>query len=352
MLRDVRSSFLAPRLIGLKYTTASNAVTIGEGVGSASITSAGTGQGVIAFRRAFARRPIVVASPSSADIAAGGYVITGTNTYPAATGLTVTTANSSVSADDGTCYMLALGYDQRDGTRYSRRSNVVRGEVDQGKIVALRIDTSKTTLATGITINNRAGFIWTRNGTGDVTITLRSAFAHTSFVAVGTAVSATGQQVMTDVTASNTVRVKVFTNGGTTPADGIVNLICYGDAQGPGERAVGNPLMNDQRRPQLFGYSIIYTSGVPTYDFNSGDATLAATATGRVTFTHRQAYRREPIVVALPIFNIATQCCTIDNSSSTAFEVKNFSSGNALADCANGGGFQLIGIGWDDPSEY
>lgn len=352
MLRDVKSSFLKPRLLSLKYTTASNVVTVNEGIGSAIITSAATGSGVCTWRRAFARRPIIVANASASDVAAGGFVSGTANTYPTATGHTFLSVNSSATADDGTTYALVLGYDTRESIRYSRRANTARGELDQSKIIAMRIDTSKTTLATGITVNNRAGLVWTRNGTGDVTIQLRSAFANSSFVVVGTAVLATGQIVQPHVSASDTFQVKVFTNGGTTPADGIVNLLIVGDAQGKSERVPATPLVNDQRRPLIFGYSVIYAAGVPGYDLNSGDATLTDTATGRTTFTFGTAFRREPIVVAWPIPNTGVQCCTIDTSSATAFEVKQFSAANALADCTNGGGFQLIGVGWDDPSEY
>ena len=350
MLRDIRSPFLKPRIIGLKYTTASNVVTIGQGVGSATITSAATGSGVCSWTRAFARKPLVVATADSNDIAAGGFVSGTTNTYPASTGFTMKTVNSSATADDGTCYAAILGFDMKDPTRYSRRSNVLRGDSDQTKIVACQINTASTGT---VVINARNVSVQTRTGTGDITLKLRSAFANGSFVAVATAKSTTGQIVQCQVTGSDTVRVKVFTNGGSTPADGIVNLLLIGDAQGTSERAGGAmPAVSDQRKPVIFGYSVIYASGAPTYDFNSGDATLGNTATGRTTFTFNQAFAREPIVVAMPIANTGVRCCTIRSASSSAFEVGQFSSGNSLAVCTDGGGFQLIGIGFDDATEY
>lgn len=349
MLRDIRSSFLKPRLISLRYTTASNAVTINQGKGSATITSAATGSGVINFTAAFARRPIMVATASSADIAAGGFVSGTANTYPTTKTMTLLSVNSSATADDGTVCALALGYDSKDATRYSRRANAVYGDLDQTKIIALRVDTSGSGT---VTINNRAVFSLTRTGTGDVTLTLRSAFANASFVAVGTAIKTTGQIVMTDVTDSHTVRVKVFTNGGTTPADGIVNLLCVGDGQGNGERAIRDVAKSDQRKPILFGYSTINAAGAVGYDLNSGDATLVDTATGRTTFTFLQAFAREPIVVAWPIPNTGVQCCTLRASSASSIEVGQFSSGNSLAKCTDGSGFQLIGIGFEDSSEY
>lgn len=350
MLREIRSSFLAPRLMALKYTTASNAVTVSAGLGCVNISSNAAGRGIFTFRPAFARRAIMVATASSADVAAGGFASNFAGAYPSALGHTLTTVNSSVSGDDGTCYALALGYDSRDATRYSRAANLVRGEIGKTKIIAIRVNTAGSGT---VTINARAVLSIARTGTGDVTLTLRSAFTHTSFVAVASAVSATGQIVQTDVTSSSSVRVKVFTNGGTTPADGLVNLLLVGDIQSDSEKAVEGSVMSDQRKPILFGYSIVYAAGAPTYDLNSGDATLVDTATGRVTFTFNQAFRRDAIVVATPMpINSTTQCCTIDNSASTGFEVKQFNAGNALVDSANGEGFQLIGVGFDDPSEY
>lgn len=349
MLRDVRSRFLKPRLLAIRYTTASNVVTINQGIGSFKATSASTGSAVCTWTRQFARRPIIVASASASDIANGGFVSGTANTFPTALGHTFLSVDSTATADDGTVKALILGYDSRDATAYSRRANVVRGEMDQSKIVALRIDTSGSA---STTINARAVFSLTRNGTGDVTVKLRSAFANASFVPVGTAVSTTGQIVNTTVTASDTFRFEVFTNGGTTAADGIVNLIVVGDAQGNGERVAAGPLMSDQRKPLLFGYSVIYAGGVPGYDLNSGDATLTDTATGRTTFTFQQAFRREPIVVAMPIANTGVQCCTLRASSSSAIEVGQFSAANALADCTDTSGFQLIGIGFDDSNEF
>lgn len=352
MLRDIRHPYLSPRLVSLKYTTASNVVTINQGVGSATITSAATGSGVVTFSRAFARKPLLVATASSNDVAAGGFVSGTANTYPTATGFTTKTVNSSATADDGTAYCLFLGYDQKDAVRRSRRANVVRGDLDQSKVVALRIDTSKTTIATGVTINARAVRAFTQNGTGDVTLSLRSAFANSSFVAVGTAVLATGQIVQVHVTNSDTVQVKVFTNGGTTPADGVVNLILVGDSQGPAERTAATPAMSDQRKPVLFGFSVIYSGGVPALDFNLGDATLVDTSTGVTTHVFTQAFARTPIICAYPIANTGVQCCTISGDSSTGFVVRQFSSANAAADCTDASGYQVIGIGFDDGSEY
>jgi hypothetical protein len=242
----------------------------------------------------------------------------------------------------------------KDAVRGKRRANVVRGDMDMTKVVAMRVDTSQSTLALGVTVNNRAVLTYTKNaGNGDVTIKLRTAFSNSSFVCVATAVLTTGQIVQTHVTSSDTFQIKVFTNGGTTPADGIVNIILLGDAQGTGERVGGAlPAQNDQRKPVMFGYSVVYASGVPALDFNSGDATLVDTATGVTTFTFLEKFARTPIIVAMPVSNTGVQCCTIAADSSTGFAVRQFSSANALADCTDTAGFQVIGIGWDDSTEY
>lgn len=348
MLRDIRCPFVKPRLTAVKYTTASNVVTISTGVGAVTGTSAAAGNAVLSVTRGYARKPICVANASSLDVAAGGFVAGTNNLYPTAIGHTLKTVNSAASGDDGTCHAVFLGFDYRDATRYSRRTNAVRGDFDQSKVVAFRCNTASSG---SVTINARNVSVNTRTGTGDITLNFRTAFASAPVV-IATAVLATGQIVMVDTVTASSVRLKAFTNGGSTPADAIINVIVVGDTQGPGERCACVPAVTDQRKPVMFGYSVVYAASVPGYDFNSGDATLTDTAIGRTTFTFREKFAREAIVCAMPITNTGVQCCTIDTSSATAFEVKQFSSANSLARCTDTSGFQVIGIGFDDSSEY
>ena len=349
MQREIRSSFLNPRLQAFKYTTASNVVTISQGAGAAAITSAATGSGVLTFKPGCCRRPICVANASSVDIAAGGFASGTTNTYPAASGFTLKTVNSSAVADDGTCHAVFLGYDSRDATRYSRRANAVRSSLDHTRVLAFRCNTAGSG---SVSINARNVSV-TSSTTGDIVLNFRTAFANSNPTVIATAVLGTGQIVMVDAVSASSVRLKSFTNGGTTAADAIINVIVVGDSQGPGEKAGGAmPTTSDQRKPIIFGYSVIYAAGVPGYDLNSGDATLVDTSGGTTTFTFREKFAREPIICAMPITNTGVQCCTINTSSSTGFQVLQFSSANSLADCTNGGGFQLIGIGFDDATEY
>ena len=347
MLRDVRSPFLRPRLFGVKYNTASNVYTQNTGIGFLKGTSGSSGSAVTTFVRAFARRGCVVANASSLDVGNGGFVGGTANTFPQASSHTLVSNNKSGSPTDGTVHALFLGFDSKEFGRYKKTANVVRCDFDQGHIRAFRINTTSST----ITINGRNATL-VKNGTGDVTITLKNTSAAVSLpVVVGTALSATTLICNTDAVTTTSFRIKLSNVAGSL-TDGIVNILCLTDDQGTAERVAATPLMSSQRKPILFGYSAVYASGAPGYDFNSGDATLVNTATGRVTFTFKEAFRREPIVVAMPIANSTTQTCTIDNSSSTAFEVKNWTSGSALANPTDTAGFQLIGIGWDDPSEY
>lgn len=351
MLREVRSSYLKPRLLGLAYTRTASAVTVGQGVGSVTGVAGATGIATLTWTRGFARSPIVVTTPSTADVAAGSSIISAS--APTSTGEILQTLTSAGAGDNGTGYVGVLGYDSNVTSPGIRYANVARGEMDQTKIIALRVNTASPGT---VTINSRAVFSLTRTGTGDVTLTLRQAFANSGFVALATAVSNTGVSVGTDVTDSKTVRIKTFTAGGTTPADALVNVILIGDGQGTSERVAAGPLMNDQRKPLLFGYSVGVTAGVPSLLTNSGDVTIADTGTGVIGITFRQAFRREPIIVSSMIYDSTSNNVIANvgaNSSASAFEIRTYASGGAtLTDSALGGGPQIIGVGWDDPSEY
>ena len=347
MLREVRSPCIRPRLVGLRYTTSSSTAAIGTGVGSAKITSAATGSGVISFTRGFGRRPIVVANASSLDIAAGGYVGGTTNTYATAIGNTLVTRNTAATADDGTAHVVILGYDSRvpDVLPYTARNNVCRCDFDQGIVKCFKVDTTNS----AITINARnATFV--KNAPGDVTLTFRSAFASTP-VAVATPYSSSCLICMIDTITSRSVGVKVYNKAGTL-TDGVFYLLVLGDGQGPSERVAATPLYSDQRKPIIHGCSIVYVSGVPTFDFNTSFG-LTDTATGRTTFTWPTAgVAREAIVIATAIENTGVRYCTIDSATSSGFEVKQWSSAPALADCTDTSGFQLIVVGFQDASEY
>lgn len=347
MLREIRSPFLKPRIIPFKVTTAANVATIGNGIGDITATSDATGKAVVSVSRAFARRPIVVANASSADVAAGGYVAGVTNTFPAATGTTLYTYDTSASGDDGSMYGIMLGYDMKDATRYGRRANVLRARRTKSAMIAFQVNTASSGT---IVIGTKSASL-VRNGTGDITLTFKPAFSNNAVSAIATPVSATAAVAMVASTDATSVRVKIFSTAGVA-ADGIVNIIVVGNYSMTGSCEHYAPVSSRQRKAIILGYSIVYASGAPGVDFNSGSATLTDTATGRCTFTFAQKFARETIICAMPIANAATRYCTIDNSASTGFEVKNWSSAPALADPSDTAGFQVIGLGFDDACEY
>ena len=345
MLREIRNAFVGPRIVTFGYTTNSNAVTQIEGVGDVKITSAATGSGVASFYRAFGRNSIVVANTSSVDVAAGGF--TAMTATPSATGFTLISKNPSNAADDGTVYGVALGFEARDATRYRKDCNVLVCRDTSMRVQAFQVNTASS----GTIVINKRNATLTRNGTGDVTLAFRSAFGNDA-ICIATPVGATCAVCNVAAVSATSCQIKC-TNSAGSAADAVFNLLVIGDGSRNAGAAIRGPVRSDQRLPYLFGYTVIYTSGVPAYTINSGDATLTDTATGRATFTFKEAFARESIVCAMPISAGTTmKRCQIDTSSSTGFEVKHFSAAPALEDPADTYGFNVIGIGFDDSTEY
>ena len=348
MLRDVRMGFLKPRLLGFNYKTASNVVTMNAGVGSAVISSSAAGTASHTFTRSFARRGLFVATAGS-DVANAAYVGGTNNTFPTALGFSPIARNASASNTDGTVHCLHLGFDSLETLRFKQDANVVRSEFDQGVLQAFRYNSTTPTI-----LNGARQFSIVKSGTGDVTLTFKNAPSGSkNCVVCAIPVSASALVCNISTVSGLSVRILTFSTAGSA-TDAQVNVLVYQDAQGPSEKVSCTPLMSSQRKPILFGYSVLYASGAPTLEsvLGSTDVTIANTATGRVTFTFAQGFQRAPVMIATAINNTATRYCTIDNVSNTAFEVKNWSSAPALANPTDGSGFQVIGIGFNDATEY
>lgn len=349
MLRDFRSPFLAPRLAAYKYNVNGTTKTQSLGVGSASVVANGTGVSTVTWGRPFGRTAVTVVSPNN-DVAAGSYAYN-VSPFSSVTGTKVNTVDRTLTQSNGTVNGITLGWDQRDATRYTRRANVVRGDFDQTGIVALQVNTSGSG---SVTINKRAVFSLTRNGTGDVTIVLRRAFATANITGAATCVGSSPLSCTLSCSGADTFRLRGFTANSTTPADGIFNVIIVGDLQGVGERTASTPVMSDQRKPILFGYHVTTTAGTQTLAIGTGDVTITKPNTGRCALTFTQAFAREAIVVACASFEASGQVvlANVDVSSSTGFEVKVYNASASLTDPVAGGGFSVIGVGFDDATEY
>ena len=58
----------------------------------------------------------------------------------------------------------------------------------------------------------------------------------------------TGQIIQVGTVTASSVQLKAFTNGGTTPADAIINVIVVGDGQGVSRAGEGGRLPGRQVR--------------------------------------------------------------------------------------------------------
>ncbi len=117
MLRSVKSSQRAPRVIALQIAWSAGVPSIVSGLGStdATLTDEGTGDVTITFAKAFARAPIVVASP----IAASGDAIVTLDAQPgvASCRLNVWDGTDGTTAKDNIpLNVIIVGYDSADQT--------------------------------------------------------------------------------------------------------------------------------------------------------------------------------------------------------------------------------------------
>lgn len=342
MLRDIKSPFLRPRLIPFTVTK-STAYSLACGTGSVTPVAGSTGVTNLDFSTAFARTQISVVTAMSSDVASGGYAVTNMGT---ASRIQVGTFAPAGTGDDGSFSGFTLGYDSPETQRCMRRANSVRSYNDAQRIEAFQVNTASEILI------GKGRATLTINGTGDVTITLKQAFSSSAVSATATPVSATGAVCMIHSISASAIRVKCFTTAGVA-ADKTFNIIIVGSDSISTTRGSGSIVRTSQRKPVLFGYRIAYSSGVPDYSINSGDATLTDAGTGESAFVFRQAFRREPVIVASTIAGAGTtRYSTITGSTSAGFTVLQFDSTPSAADPADNAGFSVVGIGFDDPSEY
>lgn len=350
MLRDVRCGFLKPRLIGLNYNAPGTGVTINAGKGSAAITSTVSGVAVITFARSYARRGCFVATAGS-DVGSASYVgSAAVSNFPTALSYNPVSRNSSATHAGGTVHCLNLGFDSVETLRFKQDANVVRSEFDQGVLHAFKYDSTTPSISVGA-----RHFSIVKNGTGDVTLTFKNSAMSAATSAVVCAIPVSASDLVCNISTVSGLSVRILTfSTGAVATDSPVNVLVYLDAQGTTERVACTPLMSTQRKPILFGYSVLYTAGAPVLEsvLGSTDVTIANTATGRVTFTFANAFKRIPIMIATAGENTTTRWCTIDNVTTSAFEVKNWTSAPALGNPTNGSGFQVIGIGFNDATEY
>ena len=344
MLRELKTAFLRPRLIGFKATAASGVATLGSGLNEVTVASSGTGIVTSTFKQPFNRTAITVGALSSADVAAGGYIQY--NATPGGVSTQLKTCANGGSADDGTVYGLTLGYDSSDATRYRKDAYVVHASRRVSRLLGFQVNTATSS----IVIGGRHATL-SKTGTGDVTLTLRTAFGNANVVAIPTIVGTTALSIGVESTSASQVRIKIFNSGGTA-TDATFNLLVFGSNDRDGTYQIGGSVENEQRKPRLIAGHIRYDgSGVPSIIVGTGDYTLVDTATGRATLTYKEAFRREAIVVCT--LGIGTSVWpTVTASSASAVEIRNHNAAGTLQDPGSNGGAMFLALGSDDPSEY
>ena len=347
MLRQIRSAFNSPRLCYCKYASSGSTISQTVGVGGIKLTSSGTGIGNAVMNRTFGRNAIVVASPSSADIDGGGTV---SGTIPSASSFTLTTAaHNGGAADDGTAYAMVLGYDARDATRGTPTNGILTSRIGGTRLEGFVFDGATSTITVGA-----KNATLTKNGTGDFTLTFRNPFGTGKTVAVASCVAA--RVAMVESCDAKSVRIKMYVTSSAAASDAtaVHVLVAGSDSNNNGEATLSMPVMSSSRKPRIFGYSVTYTTQAPAYTIGTGDATLADTAVGSATFTFTTPFARAPVVVAMPVGPAlnTVKFCQINSCTATAVNVKILTAAAGAVDPDDGNGFNLIGLGWDDATEY
>lgn len=347
MLRTIGNPRIAPRLMGFKGTSDSGSGSLAfSTLDFPTVASAADGQLALTLAQPFSRTPILVGTPSSADVGASGAVIIPSD--PSATTATFQTHDGS-AGDDGTMYGLVVGWDsyQDDYLDWGRVGAPfpVKGTWISPRMTRLKVTGHATTPAVNIGSSHVQSL--TRNDAGDYTITFKRAFCSTDVVAVGLPINTAAAAIHIVSTAVNSVRVLTSESG--SGADMVFYLLVMGtdslESSGLHRRSVHLP----ERLSRLHALHVSYSTGTPSLTVGSGEVTLTDTGTGQLTVTYARAFPTgcEPIVLANK--NTAGNVTLEAAASSTGFQLNFWNGAGAAADPAD---VHILILGSEDPDEF
>jgi len=345
MLRALKHAFNAPRLMGVKATSAATVATVNISPDDyASAVSASDGKIVLTLKDVFSRAGVCVGSPFSVGVGASGAVlISGDPAYNTAE---FTTHDGTV-ADDGSFNGLILGYDslETDYIGYGKQEApfTVKSTWNSPRIEVFKITPHATTPA----INIGAGkATLTRNAAGDYTVTFKRPFSSDNVVAVPCVIAASAAHHHVVSCSATAVRVLVGAAGSGSDTNPFYLVVKGSDNpqyQGNHRKTV----RVSDRLPRLIAGHISYSAGTPSIVKGTGDFTITDTGTGVLTVTFINDFAREPIVVG----NKDTAGLVTLNAaaSTTGCVLDAFNGAGAAADPAD---LHFMAFGFDDVDEY
>lgn len=334
MLRPVKTPTLLNRVIAFRGTN-DGADSFDNQIGSGDITFTygDVGETTAAIKTPYRRGSVVVAGIGT-DVADGGYVaLNNAATATDKDSFQLDTFAPAGTADAGTVYGLCLGSDSNFTDNFGRDKTVVTTSA-RPRLIGFRCS------ASAIVQGTRDG-TFTDNGTGDFTITFRTAFGSGRVVAIPNVISATGGSALVESVSATAVRIKTF-NTSNVAADLPFTLIVMGWDTVSESWNKRKPILNSQRKPRLMGFNITGT-GTAALSFDGGGS-LTDNGTGDYSITFDKAFTRPPIVV---VTGNASRACVQATPTTSACRVLTFNAAHSAADAL----CSVLVLGYDSPDE-
>ena len=278
-----RCRHLSPLLTGFQFTsTGGTSAVVDHGSNDfPSITCGAAGKVVAAQQETacFNRGPVVVGSPG-ADVADGGFAMF--DTLPADGAITMELAGAAGSGDDGTGYVIAMGFGDADTDRFDD-AQIVRTTINDGKLLGWRITNNGTVAVASGGLQASVA----RVSTGIVTLTfspghpkIRSAKA--------TPINASCRAERITSFDGDSITVKITDEGGTVQdSDFTLLVLVSGNMDSSG--GYRDPLRVPQLYPEIVCGRVLDTAGTPSITLggatNGVDFALTDNGVGDITVT-------------------------------------------------------------------
>lgn len=345
MLRALKHSFNAPRLLGVKATSDAGSCTVN--ISSDDIVtaaSASTGKAYLTLGDVFYRPGVNVGSPFSTSVGASGALLIDADPTFAIQSFKT---HDGTNPDDGAFNAFILGYDSADSDYISYGRQLapftVKNAWNSPRLELFKITPHATTPV--ISIGSGKATL-TRNAAGDYTVTFKRAFSSDNVVAAACVIASSAAHHHIVSCSATAVRVLVGASGSGSDSNPFYLVVQGSDNPQYGSRHRKTTRVSD-RLPRLIAGHVSYSGGTPSIVDGTGDFTVTDTGTGVLTVTFVNPFLREPICLAnqdaagLVTYNAA--------ASVTGLVIDCFDGAGAAADPAD---LHFMAFGFDDASEY
>lgn len=322
-----RCRHLSPILTGFQFTTTGGAsAVVDKGSNDfTSITCGAAGKAVASQGETalFDRGPIVVGSPG-ANIADGGFAMF--DTLPASGAITMELAGAAGSGDDGTGYVIALGFGNVDTDRFDD-AQFVRSTMSDPKLMGWRITNSGTV---AVASGGLQGSV-TRDSEGIVTITFSPGHPLVR-AAKATPINAACRAERITSFDGNSITVKITDEAGTVEdSDFTLLVLVSGNSDESGTRR--DQVRVPQLYPEIVAGRVTVTAGTPAITIggatNGVDFALTDNGVGDITVTLTAAALRTIVPV---VTGKDARCQLLASPDTNSFRVGGFDASAVAAD--------------------